>query len=88
MINVIHSVPTSEGNVFANIKSVSPLPKSMVCPPPIVEPYLFDYEENFKPEFVLAMSQKTGLFKKITRSEEWLAKGIAIPDADSELKKF
>lgn len=88
MINVIHSVPTSEGIVYANIKSVSPLPKGMVCPDPIIEPYLFDYDENFNPDFILAMSRKTGLFKKITRSEEWVAKGIVIPDAEEELKKF
>jgi len=88
MVNVIHSVPTAEGNVFANIKSVSPLPKGMACPDPVLTPYLFDYEENFNPDFVLSMSQKTGLFKKITRSEEWLAKGIAIPESKDELKKF
>jgi len=88
MLNVIHSEPSSEGNVFANIKSVSPLPKSMTCPPAIVPPYLFDYEENFKPEFVWNINEKSQLNKKITRSEEWLAKGLTKPDSKKEYDSF
>lgn len=79
MVNVIHSEPNADGNVFANIKSISPLPKGMACDPAIVEPYLFDYEENFNADFVWAMNEKMSLYKKITRSEEWLAKGISKP---------
>lgn len=86
MLNVIHSQPNQEGNVFANIKSVSPLPKGMTCPDPIIPPYLFDYNDNFNPEFVFAMPEKGQLRKKILRSEEWLAKGVAVPE--SEIKKF
>lgn len=88
MLNVVHSLPNQDGNVFANIKSVSPLPKKTECPPAIIEPYLFDYEENFKPEFVFAMPEKGLLRKKILRSEQWIAKGITVPDSQSELKKF
>lgn len=79
MVNVIHSAPNADGNVFANIKSVSPLPKGMEAPAPVIEPYLFDYEENFKPEFVWAMNEKSMLYKKIARSEEFLAKGLTRP---------
>jgi len=80
MLNVIHSEPNADGNVFANIKSVSPLPKGMDCPAAVLPPYIFDYEENFKEEFVTSMNEKSSLFKKITRSQEWLAKGIVIKD--------
>lgn len=87
MLNVIHSAPNADGNVYANIKSVSPLPKSMTCPDPIIEAYKFDYEENFDQDFVFSMNEKALLRKKITRSEEWIAKGIVIPEAE-DIKKF
>ncbi len=87
LLNVIHSEANAEGNVFANIKSVSPLPKSMTCPEAITAPYLFDYEENFDANFVWKMNEKSQLFKKITRSEEWIAKGLTKP-ADEDLNKF
>ena len=86
MINVIHSAPTSEGVVYANIKSVSPLPKGTVCPDVIVEPYKFDYEENFNADWVWAMNEKTSIYKKITRSEEWLAKGLVKPSQEENMK--
>jgi hypothetical protein len=79
MINVIHSTPTAEGVVYANIKSVSPLPRGMACPDPIITPYLFDYEDNFNPDFVFAMNEKSGMYKKITRSDEWISKGVKKP---------
>jgi len=79
MVNVIHSAPNADGNVFANIKSVSPLPKGTEAPAPVVEAYMFDYEENFKPEFIWALNEKSALYKKISRSEEFLAKKITRP---------
>lgn len=79
MINVIHSIPNADGNVYANIKSVSPLPKGMECPEAITPPYKFDYDENFRPEFVFEMNEKSQMRKRITRSEEWLAKGLVAP---------
>jgi len=82
LLNVIHSAPNAEGNVYANIKSVSPLPKSMTCPEPVLTPYMFDYEENFKESFVWDMNEKSGLYKKITRSEEWLSKGLVKPEVN------
>jgi hypothetical protein len=86
MLNLIHSAPTTEGAVFANIKSISPLVKGMEAPAAIITPYLFDYEENFNPEFVWAMNDKTNLYKKITRSDEWIAKNPQRP-ADADLDK-
>lgn len=80
MINVIHSAANADGVVYANIKSVSPLPKGMVCPDAVLTPSYFDYEENFKPEFVWALNEKSQLYKKITRSEEWGQKGVKKPD--------
>jgi len=87
MINVIHSEPNAEGNVYANIKSVSPIPDGMVCPSAIIEPYIFDYEDNFKPEFVAAMNEKALLRKKILRSEEWQAKGVVLENSKEALNK-
>lgn len=81
MLNVVHSLPNAEGNVFANIKSVSPIPEGMTCPPAVLEPYLFDYADNFKVEFVSAMNEKALLRKKILRSEEWQAKGINLEES-------
>lgn len=76
MLNVIHSAPNADGNVYANIKSVSPLPEGMACPEPVIESYIFDYEENFKPEFVFGMHEKSLIRKRIEVSEEWKAKGV------------
>ena len=88
MLNVIHSTPTAEGVVYANIKSVSPLPKGTECPEAIIPIYKFNYEEDFDPEFVWAMNEKTSIFKKITRSEEWLAKGLVRPEPQDNLDKM
>lgn len=79
MINVIHSAPNTDGNVFANIKSVSPLPKGTECPTAITPVHLFDYEDNFDPDFVWAMNEKSMLYKKIARSVEWQEKGLTRP---------
>jgi len=87
LVNVVHSTPTAEGVVYANIKSVSPLPKSMKCAEKITEPFLFDYDDNFSSQYVFSLHEKSGMYKKISRSEEWLAKGLVRPDSVEELAK-
>lgn len=68
MVNVIH---TSKGdNVYANIASISPVPKGMVCPPQINPPLIYspvahDIDAFGKlPEFVR---------EKIKQSDEFMA---------------
>lgn len=87
MLNVIHTAPNAEGNVYANIKSVSPLPEGMTCPEAVITPFMFDYEENFSAEYVLGLNEKSLIRKRIEVSEEWKAKDIKI-DPATGLEKF
>ena len=87
LVNVVHSAPTAEGVVYANIKSVSPLPKEMKCAKAVLETFLFDYDDNFNAEYVFGLHEKSGMYKKISRSVEWLEKGLARPDSAEALAK-
>jgi len=84
MLNVLHSEPNAEGRVYANIKSVSPVPAGMEVPEQATESYMFDYEDNFNADFVWGLYENSMLYRKISRSEEWLSKGLSRPNSDEE----
>ncbi len=50
MLNVIHN--TKGDKTYANIGSVSPVPKGLPIPQEYNKPIIFDYENNFDTEFV------------------------------------
>lgn len=50
MLNVIHN--TKEERTYANIGSVSPVPKGLPVPQEYNKPVIFDFDDNFNTEFV------------------------------------
>jgi hypothetical protein len=43
MINVVHA--HKDGNTYANVTSITPIPKGMVCPPQINPTFVLSYDE-------------------------------------------
>lgn len=56
LLNVIHK--TTANGTFANIAGVTPLPKGMICPPAINNPFILSFDEwdndkfNSLPDFI------------------------------------
>jgi hypothetical protein len=68
MVNVVHKISKGNGKTYAEIGSISPLMKGMICPPQKNESLILSYDDfnydlfNSLPEF---------LRKKIESSEEY-----------------
>ena len=56
MINVTHDA-AKNGNVYANIGTINPLPKGMECPPQINPSFEFNYDDKFDTSWVLAQPE-------------------------------
>lgn len=69
MVNVVHK-PKSGGGVRATVTSVTPLPKSMKCPPAMRPKVIFDCDN---PDMELFNSFGDGMKKLIERSDNWRA---------------
>lgn len=65
MLNVVHN-PSTTGTVYANVKTIAPLPKSVTCPPQI--------NPSFELSFDKWDEQKFGALP------EWIRKKIASSD--------
>jgi len=50
MLSVVHNKSAKTGKTYANIQSVSGLPKGISCPPQINDTVVWDYNENFNME--------------------------------------
>jgi hypothetical protein len=76
MVNIAHN--GKDDRTYANIMSISPLPKGMACPPAINELLSYDTTEhsdavfNKLPDF---------LQDDIRKSDEWIARTTAKPAA-------
>jgi len=46
LANVVHST-AKNGNTYANIATMSPLPEGLVCPPAVNEPFILNYGEDW-----------------------------------------
>lgn len=68
MVNVIHK-KTGQGKDYAYISNISPLPKGMPKPEKFNDVFIFDYENNFNPEFVEKLPDF--IKGKILSSNEW-----------------
>lgn len=73
MLNVTHKM-SKNGNVYANVTAITPIPKGMSCPPQINDTFVFSYDQfedtkfNALPEY---------LRKKMELTPEYLeAKGL------------
>lgn len=80
MLNVIHD--SSGERTYANIASISPLPKGMACPAAINEPVELSLEqEDFDPKAFAKVQE--WLQKRITESPEYKALGLGDPGNNS-----
>lgn len=73
MINIIHT--EKEGKIYANISSISAMPKGFECPTPINDNFLLSYDNfNFQqfetlPEFIKEKMKETPEFKNLMNLE-------------------
>ena len=47
MLTIVHNTSATNGKTYANITSISGLPKGIECPAQVNPSYTFDYNENF-----------------------------------------
>jgi hypothetical protein len=94
MINVVHKVSEKSGKTFAEIGSISPLMKGMVCPEQINETSLLCYddfnEQLFEslPDFLkdkIKSSVEYFAMKHGSISQEPISENVAQDSAESEL---
>jgi hypothetical protein len=74
MINIAHN--GKEDRVYANIMSISPLPKGLACPPAINELLTYDTTEHNAEVFA---KLPEFLQEDIRKSDEWIARTTAKP---------
>ena len=67
MLNVIHKV-TQKGNTYADIASISTMPKGMICPQQINPTVIFSVLE---PDMAVFESFPDWLKERIQQSDEW-----------------
>ena len=76
MINVVHGEPTESGQVYANITTISPLPKNLECPDAVNEPFIMNYNDKWDidkfeslPEFIKSRMKGSSEYDMITREK-------------------
>ena len=92
MINVIHHT-AKNGNIYAQIGGISPLPKGMTCPPSINKQVVLSYD-NFDwsifdslPDYLKDKIKTSKEYQKIANPTE-LQSGDHIPDPSDEALPF
>jgi hypothetical protein len=68
MVNIIHK--QSGEKTFANIQTITPLPKGMVCPPAVNPPLVFSTQQ---PDMVVFRTLPEFVQDKIKLSDEFIA---------------
>jgi hypothetical protein len=68
MVNIIHR--PSGDKVYANIQTITPVPKGMVCPPAVNPPLVFSTQQ---PDMVVFRSLPEFVQDKIKLSDEFIA---------------
>jgi hypothetical protein len=69
MLNIVHNA--KDGNVYANIASITPLPKGMVCPPQVNPSFVLSYDNfdfakfNGLPTWLKEKMETTPEFQKV-----------------------
>jgi hypothetical protein len=69
MLNIVHNV--KDGNTYANIASITPLPKGMVCPPQVNPSFVLSYDDfdfdkyNSLPTWLKEKMETTPEFQKV-----------------------
>jgi hypothetical protein len=77
LLNIAHT--SRNGKDYANILSVSPLPRGMTAPELAAPAVLFDIDEAGAPDVLAELSE--GLQATITASPEWKARLAAMDEA-------
>lgn len=73
MLNVVHKL-SKNGNIYANVAAITPLPKGIVCPPQVNSSFVFSYEDFQDSKFD---SLPQWLKDKMVNTPEYLnAKGL------------
>jgi hypothetical protein len=79
MLNVVHE--EKKGNVYANIASITPLPKGMVCPPQVNPSFVLSYDDfdfdkfNSLPTWLKEKMETTPEFQKV-KSPSTVKEGV------------
>ena len=76
LINVVHTEPNHQGSVYANISSISPLPKGLKCPDPVNPPFILNYTDKWDqskfdslPEFLKEKMMSSHEYEMMTREK-------------------
>jgi hypothetical protein len=74
MINIVHT--HKDGNTYANVVGITPLPKGMVCPPQVNPTFVLSYDEfDFNkfdglPQFMKDKMMATPEFQRVSASPD------------------
>lgn len=79
MVNVVHN-QASNGNVYANVMGVMPLPKGTQCPPQVNQTFMFSFENFDEGKFNLLPDW---LKDRIKATPEYKALGSGLPTPDT-----
>ena len=75
MVNVVHEA-SKNGNTYANVSGITPLPKGFVCPPAVNPVFVLSYDEfDFNkfdklPEFIRNKMIVTPEFKRVSNPKK------------------
>lgn len=71
MLTIIHKT-SNQGNEYATISSISPLPNGMECPEQFNENFIFNYHDNFNEEWL--DSQAAWVQEQIKGTDDYRSK--------------
>lgn len=80
MLTIVHNTSAANGKTYANIASISGMPKGIECPKQVNPSYTFDYNDNFD---MIAMDKNIPQFLQdiMKQTPEWNEKMNEIPNA-------
>lgn len=84
LANVVHS-EAKNGNVYANIQSISPLPKGLTCPSAVNPTFVLNYTDKWNRAAFEALPEF--LREKMSQSAEYemLKEGVKVKDEEIKL---
>ena len=80
MLTIVHNTSAANGKTYANIASISGMPKGIECPKQVNPSYTFDYNDNFD---MIGMDKNIPQFLQdiMKQTPEWNEKMNEIPNA-------
>jgi hypothetical protein len=85
MLTIVHNTSAANGKTYANIASISGMPKGIECPKQVNPTFTFDYNENFD---MATMDENIPQFLQdiMKQTPDWNEKMNEIPNALSTSK--